>query len=147
MRQFKIIFFSLAVLAPNIALAKDNKVNILTWWGYLDNKKITDVISKNCKADVSFDEYYSNSEFLRRWKARKSSYDIIIYSSTVETLIRDELPKSKYNLKPLTKGYEKYVLDVFKRRQYPSNSLFFLHSLTGFLWNKKNMQLLHDGVA
>ena len=83
------------VLFCNCLYAADVKynraVNILTWWGYIDYPEIINAAEKRCHAKISFDQYYSNDEFLRRWREQRDSYDIIIFSNTIYPGIKNEI--------------------------------------------------------
>ena len=117
-------------------------INILTWWEYLDYPQIINAAEKECGVRISFDEYFSNDEFLRRWEEQKESYDVIIFSDTIYKGIKDKIPH--YNYSTLSKQsilYNPTIKSHYDNAKYPHNVVYFLHSLTGFLWNPKNILL------
>lgn len=113
----------------------DKSVNILTWWGYLDYPEINSIIEKQCHVKVSFDEYYSNTEFLRRWKNQKQNYDIVIFSDTIYDVIKNEVAVKNSPLWKQSLNYNPIVKKQYDQHHFPSNVTFFAHALTGFLWN------------
>jgi hypothetical protein len=132
-----ILFFTLLL---NSALAQKTDVRIITWWGYLNKNNIIK-IEKECKANISYDEYYSNTEFLRRYTKDSQKYDILIYSNAVYDFIEPGLtPIGSKLFKSTASDYNPAIMDKYNERKY-KNTLFFLHSLTGFLWNPKNIDL------
>ncbi len=133
----RIICFLLMII-PLIAFADSPEptVNILTWWGYLDYPDMIQSAEKACHAKISFDEYYSNDEFLRRWQSQKDSYDIIIFSDTIYNIIKDKIPKfDSDKLWMNSLSYNPIVRKHYYRKKYPHNVVYFLQSLTGFVWN------------
>jgi len=71
---FFVLFFS-----PTLKAQQSSQVNVLTWWCYLDKPWVSTYIQEKCHVSLSFDEYYTNDEFWRRWASQKSNYDIIIF--------------------------------------------------------------------
>lgn len=123
---------------PVYAENSPNYVNILTWWGYLEHPEIVKSAEKACGAKIIFDVYYSNDEFLRRWREQKKSYDIIVFSNTIYNLIKDEIPKiNNSHLWQQSKDYNVIIKNKYISRKFPKNVVFFMHCLTGFLYNTK----------
>jgi hypothetical protein len=139
-----IIIISLSYF-PMCAFASNPQkpiVNILTWWGYLDQPELIKRIEKKCDAQISVDQYFSNSEFLRRYHDQKSSYDIIIFASTVFENIRNEIPNlPKSLLWKQSNHYNRYIKIHYLKANYPANVVYFAHSISGFLFNPNTITL------
>jgi spermidine/putrescine-binding protein len=116
-------------------------VNVLTWWGYLGHPEIRKKVQDVCHVDISSDEYYSNEEFLRRFKAGKQEYDIIIFSYTVYNLIKNEITLTHSDLWKQSNNYNPVIKKHYIEDNLPPNIVYFEHSLTGFLWNPKKINL------
>lgn len=121
----------------------DNEpVNILTWWGYLTHKDLLDEVEKNCQVKISFDEYYSNFEFIRR---KSNRYDILIYSGTVRGFIEnDDKLKSNADISLIAKDYHKVFKRHYLEEGYPRNTLYFMFAETVFLWDADKISLYHS---
>jgi hypothetical protein len=117
-------------------------VNVLSWWGYLDHPEITKAAEAKCGVKISFDQYFSNDEFLRRWEGQKDNYDLIIFSQTIYNAIINKIPKiidSKLWLQ--SKSYNPIIKKHYEQSNYPHNVVYFIHALTVFLWNPSNVEL------
>ena len=120
-------------------------INILTWWGYLNYPELIKKAEKECGVNISFDEYYSNDEFLRRWEGQKDFYDIIIFSDTIYNFVKHKLPKIKNNnLYKQSLNYNHIIKQHYDNKEYPHNVVYFLQGLTGFLWNPDNLTLTQN---
>jgi len=127
--------FSKTIQVPNI------DINILSWWGYLDSKLVTEV-KQECGVNVSFDEYYSNEEFLRRWQSQSEYYDIIIFSRTMYNIIKNKLPNiPQSTLWKKSLLYHPIIKKHYQIAHYPHNVAYFVHSISGFLYNPENISL------
>jgi len=154
-RKHILSFFLFVSLLLNTCLAAAPNsngrptINILTWWGYLNGSDIVKLAEKECGVTISFDEYYSNDEFLRRWESQRENYDVLIFSGTIYNVVQDRLPHYKSStLWRQSLGYNKIIRQHYNKAHYPHNVVYFLHSLTGFLWNPKNILLTdQDSVA
>lgn len=129
----------LAVLFAWFGTARASDINIITWWGYIDNDAIA-ALEKSCQTRVHVDEYYSNPEFLRR--ASKGRYDIAIYSDTVYNtfIARDHVARADI-ARTAVNSYDPKIRNVFLSAKYPADTVYFQLSLTGFLWNPKNISI------
>jgi ABC-type thiamine transport system substrate-binding protein len=138
-----IIFFLIFLLTPlSHASTNDKKVNILTWWDYLNYPGLIEDAEKKCRVKISFDEYFSNDEFLRRWEGQKDNYDIIIFSDTIYGIIKNRVPNIKQStLWRQSKLYNPVVKLHYRNNKYPHNIVYYIHSMTGFLWNPENIKL------
>ena len=133
-----------SILFCHGAYAQQSSVKIITWWGYLENKS-DDVqkIEKKCNAKLSIDEFYSNSEFIDRINKSKNtnkSYEIMIYSDTVSEILQDAVNK-KQVLDVDLRNYNSAIHSYFLEHKLGKNTGIFQLSLTGFLYNKKNIEI------
>lgn len=137
----RIILFSLTI---NVSYGASDleTINILTWWGYLNYSKLITTAENTCHVKISYDEYFSNDEFLRRWEGEKDNYDIIIFSDTIYNAIKNKIPPVKSStLWKQSLLYNPVIKSRYKKRKYPNNMVYFIHAMTGFLWNPKNISL------
>ncbi len=126
-----VILLSLSSTASYAVKAKQKQtINVLTWWGYLDHPEITKAAESKCGVNISFDQYFSNDEFLRRWEGQKDNYDLIIFSQTIYNAINNKIPDMKES--KLWRQSESY------------NPIIKIHALTVFLWNPDSVELLKD---
>ena len=70
-------------------------INVMVWYGYLDDPKITKLVEQKCNVTMSHDTYYSNDEFLNRFNKNEKHYDLIIFSDTIFNTVSDYIVKSK----------------------------------------------------
>ena len=139
-KSYKILFImTFCIVTFNVNVHAKNKqkdtVNILTWWGYLDSNDLISMVEKECNVKISYDEYYTNIEFLRRWKTQRQNYDIVIFSETIYDLVKDEIALKTGSLYELSQDYHPIIKEQYERYNFPPNVTFYIHSLTGFLWN------------
>lgn len=134
----------LIVAVPGFAKSNNQKetVNILTWWGYLSYPDIIKQVENQCNVKLSFDEYYSNDEFIRRWESHSELYDIIIFSSTIYDLLRDKIPRiNNSKLSAYSTQYHPVIRAHYLSMHYPRNIVYFMHAMSGFLWNPDNISI------
>lgn len=123
-----------------LAHAATSTVNILTWWGYLDYPWIPSYIQKKCHANISFDEYYDNQNFLERFQENHNLYDIIIFEAPSYKEIKLLLPSiASSTLHQHARKYNPIIKKHYLNQKYPHNIAYFFESMTGLLWNKKNI--------
>lgn len=135
-----LFFVSAAIFAKDAT--KKETINILTWWGYLAYPEVVEAVEKRCDVKLSFDEYYSNDEFLRRWEGQKEYYDVIIFSDTIYHLVKGKIPHiGNSKLWQLSAQYHPIIKSHYLNRRYPHNIVYFVHSMTGFLWNPQNIAI------
>lgn len=140
--KLKTFAFGLSLLASSHLFAQDKpSVNVLTWFGYLKAPEIASLVEQECGVTLSYDEYYSNEEFLRRWKSNKDNYDIIIFANLLYEGIKDQIAVSNSNLAEVSKNYHPVIKEHYDSGNYPPNTVFFSHSLMGFLWNPERIHL------
>ncbi len=145
--NLKLLFSALIAiisLTTNAIAQSDQKpdhqkpvVNILTWWGYLNNKDIIRNAEKVCNVKISYDEYFSNDAFLRRWRSQKDLYDIIIFSKTIYNILENDVKNvnKSSSLWKQSSQYHPVIKKNYLNSQFPPNVVYFFHSLTGFLYN------------
>lgn len=132
-----LLIFSFVFVTSNAVAIEKSKtiVNILTWWGYIDDKKIEQQIENECHVKISYDEYYSSNEFLRRWSNQKNNYDVIIFSNTLYKLLKNDIKIKQSSLRKQSEHYNNIIKNHYRASHYLPNVVYFLHSLSGFLWN------------
>lgn len=134
------------VSMPAQASTQKPIVNILTWWGYLDDPSLITHTELVCNVKISHDVYYSNDEFLRRWSQSSDNYDIIIFSNTIYKMIDQKLNKIQASqLSALSNGYNPTIKKHYLNSHYPHNVAYFAHALTGIIYNPKNILIPPDG--
>lgn len=143
---YKSLFLLILVASSSCLFAQEKNaiptINILTWWGYLKHPEIIKAAEKECRVNISFDEYYSNDEFLRRWGEHKEFYNIIIFSDPIYNVIKDRLPKIMHNdLFKQSLTYNSVIKKHYQEKKYPHNVVYFFQALTGFVWNPANITL------
>lgn len=120
--------------------AKGPTVNVITWWGYLNYPELLHPIEQACNATISFDEYYSDQEFLSR--VNKVPYDIAIYSNASLKTFFNQVKPANVDIKTgLVGNYQKDILKAYQSESIPANTVYFQLSLIGFLWNPRNVTL------
>lgn len=132
-----VLVLSVTLIISNLTYAKQTKpvVNVLTWWGYLDKPWIKNTVEKACKVTLSIDEFYSNTEFLRRWREGNNRYDAIIFSDTTYPIIKQDIDSKYGDLREQTKQYNKHIRARYLKVGYPKNVVYFVQSVMGFVWN------------
>lgn len=142
MKKSFIIFLVLIFSSTLVFSETANQVNILTWWGYLNYPELIARTEQKCNVTISFDQYYSNEEFLRRWDGQKDYYDVIIFSDTIYSIVKKKIPVFKDSeLWKYANSYNPIIKKHYFAANYPKNIVYFIHALTGFLWNPKNISL------
>lgn len=125
-------------LNPNDGYAETQRpnVNILAWWGYLDDPTLIARTEKTCNVKISHDIYYSNDEFLRRWRGSEENYDIIIFTESIYHSAQPNLPQIDTPLWKEAYEYNPIIRSHYFKKEFPHNVVYYAHALTGFLWNK-----------
>ncbi|HEU5280401.1 MAG TPA: hypothetical protein VFU82_00230 [Gammaproteobacteria bacterium] len=142
-----ILLFALMSSIPACAFSAQSEINVLTWWGYLDHPKLIAEAEKKCGVAISHDIYFSNEEFLRRWRGSEDDYDIIIFSETIYKTIMPYLPHINTSLWKESEDYHPVIRSHYLANHFPKNVVYFSHALTGFLWNKQLIQLSESDTA
>jgi hypothetical protein len=141
---FGVFIFSASAYAQSDPSDPKETVNILTWWGYLDCPGLVSMVEKECNVKISYDSYYTNREFLRRWRTQGQIYDIIVFSDTIYDVIKDEIALEFSSLHENLRLYPSIIKKQHENNKFPPNVVFYTHSLTGFLWNPKIISLAKD---
>jgi spermidine/putrescine-binding protein len=142
-RVVRIIILVLLITSSAWSAEKE-KVNILSWWGYLSAEGIKSV-EKKCNVELYVDEYYSSSEFLRRWDENPKAHELVIFSNTIFNSIKQKLNHS--NIPNLIKTpYHPLVAEKVKNIGFDRNTRLLTLAFTGFMWNKKNINI-HEGLS
>ena len=136
MSQFRFInkIIPLLLLICQNAFAS---VNILSWVGYFD-ETIINKLQKQCKTTVSLDQYYSSSEFLRRFQ--KQEYSIAIFPASVYNLVSDKIVNYGISFNDIKENYHQNILSSFDTQDFTNAAIFAL-SITGFLYNPKQIEI------
>ena len=146
-KRSKNILLTSILLIASACYASDVKkvenVNVLVWYGYLDNPEITKIVNEKCHVKMSHDIYYSNDEFLNRYS---DNYDAIIFSDTIYNLIRDKIlaKKNTIDLSSTIQNFNKKIRKHYYTEDFPKNVSYFMHSLTGFWYNPAIMNIKGD---
>jgi hypothetical protein len=119
-------------------------VNVIAFWGFLDDPKIIRAIENKCKVKFSHDAYYTNSEFLDTFNHRKSDYDVIILSNLIYGSVKDKLPKLNSDLWIASDNYYPYFKNYYRTHGYAHNVAYFTHAMVGFLYNPKIITINKD---
>jgi hypothetical protein len=145
MRSKKLLFgiFLLGYVTLSVSLnIKTNKsVNVLSFWGYLDDSRIKNTIESKCKVKFSNDTYYTNEEFLNIFNKSSDSYDIIIFSNLTYGSIKNKIVNNDSKLWKVSYNYHPYFKNYYFSHQYPHNIVFFTHALMGFMYNPNKINI------
>lgn len=118
-----------------LALNNEKSVNVLSWWGYLDDPRISNAIESQCHVKLSYDEYYTNEEFEKIFNEKKDNYDIIIFSNLIYGSVRNKIENNNSTLFKVAENYYPYFKNYYFTHNYPHNVVFFTHAITGFMYN------------
>lgn len=121
-----------------------SNVNILTWENMFDSSPSINTklkkIEQLCNAKIYFDNYTNNTDFLEQLQRHNYNYDIVVAPNTFLNLITDYIPKAHNpGLKKATESYNTYIKSHFKSIALPSNTAYFVQSLTGLLINSEKL--------
>jgi hypothetical protein len=140
-----ILFFALLFVALS-SFAETSQpspyVNILVWRGYLDDPNIRTAVKKECNANISYDEFYSNNEFLSRFEHGHNNYDIIIFPFSIYSLIKDEIKLPSSDLWQQSLQYNPTIRAEYQKNKFSPNVVFLEHSIIAFLYNPEVINLL-----
>ncbi len=128
-------------MAEDKSLDTKNYVNVLSWWGYLDDPRIAEAVKDQCGVNLSVDEYYTNEEFSEIFKKHQDRYDVIVFSNLMYKSIENKIADNNSTLSDVAKGYYPYFRDYYFQHNYPKNVVFFSHALMGFMYNPAVMQI------
>lgn len=117
------------------------KVNILTWWGYLSDPWVHQMIRDKCHVNVAYDEYYTNDDFMRRFHEYKEFYDIAIFPSMDYEALKNEMKDINSSIYKHAEHYEKNIKLNYIKNNYEHNISYFMISYSLFLYNPKTINL------
>lgn len=140
MKKLLAFWFVVASFVSSVAVAMPT-VNVLSWFGYLRSPQINKLVQDHCQVTLSVDEYYSNDEFLRRWKSDKNNYDLIVFANLLYKTIEDEISLTHSDLSKFSQDYHPVIKQHYRDGHYANNVVYFSHSIMGFLWNPSLMHL------
>ncbi len=142
----KKVIFGLALLGHSVLGWTSNittkPINVLSFWGYLDNPHIKKSIENKCNVRFSNDVYYTNEEFLNRFNKKVDNYDIIIFSNLIYGSIHDKIANNESKLWKVSYNYYPYFKKYYFTHNYPHNVVFFTHALMGFMYNPEKINIL-----
>lgn len=122
-------------------ISKNKQINVLSFWGYLDNPNIKTSIENKCKVRFSNDAYYTNEEFLNIFNKKADNYDIIIFSNLAYGSIKDKIANNRSSLWKVSNDYYPYFKQYYLTHRYPHNIVFFTHALMGFMYNPEKINI------
>lgn len=109
------------------------EINIFAWWAMIDEVETVSAIEKLCNAKLMVDEFYTDTEFLRRYN--DADYDIYVYSDTASGVLNRKLENNDINIQYLTKYYDPHVLKNFSLQRRGSNTAIMGLSANVIIWN------------
>lgn len=137
-----IVMIGLLGAAP-LAYAKHaqptpSTVRILTWVGYIQSTDpYIKKIERTCHARIIYNEYKSNLDFLNLLRNSEYHDDVIIFSSTIYNIIAGDIADPDSTLYQASKDYYPIIRERYRKTHYAHNVVYFVHAMTGFLYNPK----------
>ncbi|MBA2650467.1 MAG: hypothetical protein H0U75_12905 [Legionella sp.] len=123
-------------IPASINTASKKTVNVIAFYGFLEDPKIKNAVEKQCHVNFSHDAYYTNAEFLHDFHKQKDSYDVMIFSNMVYGSIKNQLPSiENSNLWKSAAEYYPFFKDYYLKHNYTHNTAFFTHAIVGFMYN------------
>ena len=120
-------------------------VNILTWHGYLRSPEIASIVKNKCGVKIYYDEYYNTIECLQRVSKIGAGniyqYDIAIIPSDIYEFSKERIRVKNSNLNKIISEYDNNIKNHYLLRAYPNNVVYFMLSLSGFIWNPTVVKL------
>jgi len=120
------------------------KVNILTWYGYLRSPEIASAIKNECGVEISYDEYHFTNECLWRFNSSVGgfhTYDVIIFPSELYEVFKKSIEIKNSNLSQAAKDYGDHVKKHYLSQDYTNNVVYFTLPFTGFIYDPKNIKI------
>ncbi|OGT08499.1 MAG: hypothetical protein A2V89_04755 [Gammaproteobacteria bacterium RBG_16_37_9] len=120
-------------------------VNILTWYGYLRSPEIASIVKNKCGVKIYYDKYYNTVECIQRVSkigvGNIYHYDIAIIPSDIYEYSKERIRVKKSNLNKIISRYDSNIKNHYLLRGYPNNVVYFMLSLSGFVWNPTVVKL------
>lgn len=140
--SFVVILIILIVFQAGYGKSHKGTVNILGWYG-IQSPEVTSAIRDECGVEVSFDEYYSEGECLKRISTVEDGYlyDVVIFPSDIYELIKKKIKLTRSDLNKVVKYYSHNFRDHYLSCNYPSNVVYFSICFVGFIWNPLLLEL------
>lgn len=139
---FCCLLIAFSSVVYGLPLEQPKKINVLAFWGYLDNPNIKKSIESTCKVQFSHDSYYTNEEFLETFNNHSSDYDVIIFSNLAYGNIKNKIADNQTDLWKVSLNYYPYFKKYYLEHHYPHNVVFFTHALMGFMYNPNIINIL-----
>ena len=120
-------------------------VNVIAFYGFLEDPKIKNAVEQQCNVNFSHDAYYTNAEFLHDFYKQKESYDVMIFSNMIYGSVKNQLPNIKSsNLWKSSADYYPYFKEYYLTHNYTHNTAFFTHAIVGFMYNPELINITPD---
>ncbi len=113
-------------------------VNILSWWGYF-NSVIVSELEQRCGAKISYDEFYSIDEFLKRF--HEQEYSIVIFPQSTYNLVAQKVANKGTDISDIRKKYAEGVSNSGFAKNLPKNVGIFAIEAAGFLYNSEKLTI------
>lgn len=140
----RLVFVILSIsisYAGNLRINTQNYVNVLSWWGYLDDPRIAKQVENQCGVKLSVDTYDTNEEFIKIYEKHRQRYDVIIFSNLAYGAIKNNLATNKSKLYEVAYNYYPYFKNYYFSHSYPQNVVFFTHAMMGFMYNPQILEI------
>lgn len=145
----KLLLVLCMILSSNMQASIDKNsektINVIAFYGFLEDPKIKNAVEKQCHVKFSHDAYYTNAEFLHDFHKQKDSYDVMIFSNMIYGSIKNQLPNiAKSNLWKSAAEYYPYFKEYYMTHNYTHNTAFFTHAIVGFMYNPEVIDITPD---
>ncbi|WP_440993533.1 hypothetical protein [Cysteiniphilum litorale] len=134
----------LSLCAFSLSYANSDKVktiNVLSWFGYLSDPRISQEVIKQCGVNLSVDEYVSNENFIDLFNKNENRYDLVVFSNLMLNSVRSRVENNNSTLYKVAENYYPTIRDYYFSHNYPKNVVFFSHAIMGFMFNPNLIKL------
>lgn len=147
MKQFKMKIFLGAVITLLSCQKSYAAVNIITWWGFL-NEDIVAELENKCETTISYDEYYTSEEILKN--LYKQNYSIAIFETGIYHVLAEKVANKGTSLQKIKQSYHPRVLQALSPNQpnhvavfknLPNNVGVFSVEVGGFLYHPEKISI------
>lgn len=137
--------YTYAVDSANNKQLSKKTVNVIAFYGFLEDPEIAKAVENQCNVKFSHDAYYTNADFLHTFNKQKNFYDVMIFSNMVYGSIRNQLPNIRSSdLWKSSNNYHPYFKNYYLIHNYTHNTAFFTHAIVGFMYNPKLINITPD---
>lgn len=136
--QYKKILYIIGIFMTFFVQENSMAVNIISWWGYF-NKEIISELERECACKVSYDEFYSIDEFLRRFQEQE--YSIAIFPQSTYNFVSHKIAQKGANISHIKKTYAPNVLSSDFAKNLPDNVGIFAIEAAGFLYHTEKLNI------